>query len=199
MKKQNFYVCSWLKLIALTVIVAFLWHDMALAREPSTKPLSCGINALHRLFLMQGINIPQEELAIIAVTIDNINGTPAPKSSYGRLANSLYALYKTADYYGLRFYPAKINLSDKTSLKELVNFTPFIAHFSSQDTIPIGHFVLVSNIDEESVYFYDKGNTSLTHEEFSKQFTGYALISNISPLSSLLSTLYFQTMRPKGY
>jgi hypothetical protein len=161
-------------------------------KRPNTPTVPCSAYVLYNLLKSRGVNARIEQLSTLLILIDILSGniSSPPPQEEKRIYNSLYALEKTARYFGYRLYPVKILPSD---YKSLSNFLPFIAHLSYQkpkeekQSMPIeGHFVLVTKIGEEKVfYFYDKGDTFLPKEKFFEKFTGYILVP--SHLSGVIS------------
>ncbi|MBL7081846.1 MAG: hypothetical protein ISS44_04720, partial [Candidatus Omnitrophica bacterium] len=106
-----------------------------------------------------------------------------------KLKNSLYAISKTAQYFGLDLSPVKINK------EQFNNILPFIAHLNSNiDSSETGHFILVTKIDEQKVYFYDKGDSVSSKEEFLEKFSGYCLITGDPAKIGLIPMLPAHTL-----
>ncbi|MCM8780159.1 MAG: cysteine peptidase family C39 domain-containing protein, partial [Candidatus Omnitrophica bacterium] len=157
-------------------------------KKPETETVPCSAYVLYNLLKEKGIDVNIVELSSLLILIDilvgNINAEGLARkvpTTNTRIYNSLYALEKTAAYFGLNLYATK--LSDLTP--NTYNLTPFIAHLRTtnkeQRTTNAGHFVLVTKISDEKVeYFYDKGSTFLPRKKFLEDFSGYCLVSTIT-------------------
>ncbi|MDP1853265.1 MAG: cysteine peptidase family C39 domain-containing protein, partial [Candidatus Omnitrophota bacterium] len=152
-------------------------------KQPETETVPCSTYVLYNLLLAKNKEVKVEELSTLLILIDALSGNISPTNSFSIL-NSLYSLNKTAEYFGLELYPAKLSLNNSiSSIDSLNSITPFIAHLSPNPE-QNGHFVLVTKIDNEKVYyFYDKGNTFLPREKFLENFSGYILTSNLKPVA----------------
>ena len=149
-------------------------------KDPKTETVPCSAYVLYNLLKSFNISIPVEQLSSLLILIDILNGNiTAPLATDEhpeRIYNSIYAIQKTAQYFGLNLSAVKLPTADSQLLTS--DLAPFIAHLSS-DKSAKGHFVLVTEIDEEKVhYFYDKGNTFLPKDKFLEEFTGFCLIDS---------------------
>ncbi|MGD9014686.1 MAG: cysteine peptidase family C39 domain-containing protein, partial [Candidatus Omnitrophota bacterium] len=140
-------------------------------RDPATQIDNyCGVYALHNLLKHNNIEISIEELALRVILVDLLSGNI--KQLKGKLKTSLFAIHKVADSLGLKTLPVKtelVKLIDSSTNQHL----PFIAHLNSD------HFIYVTRIAEEGVYYQEKGE-----EEFIPkillitEFSGYLLVEN---------------------
>src|SRR3989338_5173379 len=141
-------------------------------RDPKIHPINCGIYALRDLLTANDVMTKLEELSIVTIIVDLMNNIVQPGDQ--KLKTSLFSINEVAKAYGLKYKSFKIPSLDILNLP-----TPFIA--SLQDE----HFVLVTAIDEQKVYFTDIGQgMSLTREEFSNKATGYVLAAQNNPITS---------------
>ncbi|MBU2221113.1 MAG: hypothetical protein KJ722_00710, partial [Candidatus Omnitrophica bacterium] len=150
----------------------------------------CGSKALYDFLSYQGIKVEEQDIAVLVLTVDILNDIIKPEGNPKVIKNSLYALSKAAEFFGLKLYPVKLtqglspsNLSG-SALKETVpaNITPFIAHLKGD------HFILVTRISGEKIYFLDEHKEEfLPIGKFSEKFTGYILTSqeNIGGLTRI--------------
>ena len=140
----------------------------------------CGSKALYEFLNYKGMQVQEQDIAVMALTVDILNGVVQPVGNPEIIKNSLYALSKTSEFFGSKLYPVKIDLAQGT-IPEL----PFIAHLKSE------HYILVTRITDEKVYYIeDHKEEFLPRENFLKKFSGFALISNSqlpAPSSQLLS------------
>ena len=143
-------------------------------KQPATETVPCSAYVLYNLLLAKGIKPKIEDISASLISLDLKAGNLKPPFTQNRIDNSLYAMAKTAKSQGLGLYPARLN----SITPEFLNSqTPFIAHLSYGG--PAGHFVLVTKVDAEKVYFfYDKGDTFLPIEKFLEEFSGYCLLSS---------------------
>ncbi len=143
-------------------------------KSPATQTVPCSAYVLYNLLLAKGIEPKIEDISASLISFDLKAGNLKPPFSESRINNSLYAMAKTSGSLGLKLLPSRIDSITPELLNSLDSQTPFIAHLNS---LVEGHFVLVTKIDQEKVYFfYDKGNTFLPLEKFLEDFSGYALL-----------------------
>ncbi|MCM8801124.1 MAG: hypothetical protein NC912_03815, partial [Candidatus Omnitrophica bacterium] len=121
-------------------------------KKPETETAPCSVYVLYNLLKEKGIQVRVEELSTLLILIDTLVGNiDAKLTSNSYFYNSLYALQKTAEYFGLKLYPVKID--SNALMQHAQGITPFIAHLFSETTTPKaqpttqkGHFVLVTKI-----------------------------------------------------
>ncbi len=138
--------------------------------DPQIHPLNCGVYALKDVLALQGIKSSLEEVAVLTLMVDLMSNIIKPGEP--KLKTSLFAIHKVVDAFGLGLKAVKVQPQDALKLK-----TPFIANFTSE------HFVTVTKVDAEKVYFNDIGRpASLSKKEFLSQMTGYVLASDVEQL-----------------
>ncbi|MFA5411439.1 MAG: cysteine peptidase family C39 domain-containing protein, partial [Candidatus Omnitrophota bacterium] len=139
------------------------------------KGKPCGSQALFDYLNHKNAQAVEQDIAVMALTVDILNDVVRPEGNPEVIKNSLYALSKTSEYFGHKLFSAKINsLTDATA--------PFIAHLKGD------HYVLISKISEGKVYFVSNHKEEfLPREKFAEQFSGYALISSQASSARLLS------------
>ncbi|MDD2679228.1 MAG: diguanylate cyclase [Candidatus Omnitrophica bacterium] len=137
----------------------------------------CGSKALYDLLMYQGLSpqgtVPdslEQDIAVFALTVDILNDVLKPEGNPKVIKNSLYALAKASEFFGLKLYPVKID-----SLQETTP-APFIAHLNGD------HYVLITKISGDKIYFLDEHKEEfLPLEKFLQDFSGYALVQGLSP------------------
>jgi hypothetical protein len=133
----------------------------------------CGAKALYDYLSYKGAKVEEQDIAVFALTIDILNGIVKPEGNPEVIKNSLYALSKASEFFGNKLYAAK--LSELSS-----ELAPFIAHLNGD------HYVLVTKVSDEKVYFLDEHKEEfLPIEKFLKDFSGYALIPQLSAKGAL--------------
>ncbi|MDD5281728.1 MAG: cysteine peptidase family C39 domain-containing protein, partial [Candidatus Omnitrophica bacterium] len=133
------------------------------------KGRPCGSKALYDYLNYTGLKVTEQDIAILALTIDILNDVVKPEGNPEVIKTSLYALSKTSEFFGQRLYSVKLDLNN---LDKKIDLTPFIAHVNGD------HYVLVTHISQDKVYFSDNHTEEfLPKEKFLNEFTGYALIS----------------------
>ena len=110
------------------------------------KGRPCGSNALFDYLNYTGSKATEQDIATLALTIDILNGVVKPEGNPEVIKTSLFALSKTSEFFGQKLYPLKIDLN---SLDGKIDLVPFIAHVNGD------HYVLVTRISEDKVYFSD--------------------------------------------
>jgi len=145
-------------------------------RQPQTETVPCSTYTLYNFLQASGKNLNPASIASLLLFIDILLGNV--QTGQNTIYNSLYAMGKTAAYFGLTLYPRKIK-TKSVPYVTLTRFTPFIAHLKSlTGSKKKGHFILVTKVDKNKVYyFYDKGSDFLPLEKFRQEFSGYSLIS----------------------
>jgi hypothetical protein len=146
----------------------------------------CGAKALYDYLSYTGSAAQEQDIAVVALTADIVNGVVKPEGNPEVIKNSLYALAKAAEFFGQKLFAVKFDIRGQspagtvpltfdTNLrtKELTNaLTPFIAHLNSD------HYILVTGITEDKVYFSDNHQEDfLPQDKFNQEFSGYALVS----------------------
>ena len=135
------------------------------------KGRPCGSKALYDLLNSNGIQAGEQDIAVFALTIDILNDIVKPEGNPEVIKNSIYALSKAAEFFGLKLYPAKVS----GLLPDSKDLTPFIAHLNND------HYVLVTNITPDKVYYVNEHKEEfLPKEKFFARFSGYALVSRLS-------------------
>ncbi|RPI00791.1 MAG: hypothetical protein EHM64_16670, partial [Ignavibacteriae bacterium] len=134
------------------------------------KGRTCGSKALSDFLNYQGIAAAEQDAAVFALTVDILNDVVKPVGNPEVIKNSLYALAKTSEFYGFKLNPVKID-PELINGKDVATIVPFIAHFKGD------HYVLVSNITVDKVYYIDEHKEEfLPKEKFLQRFSGNALI-----------------------
>ncbi len=137
----------------------------------------CGSKALYDYLSYQkahsvtgAVLVPEEQdIAVMALTIDILNDVVRPEGNPEVIKNSLYALSKASEFFGQELYAVKADIS------VLRASVPFIAQVNGE------HFVLVTKISEDKVYYTDNHKEEFLPESlFAEAFTGYVLL-NVLP------------------
>ncbi|MGA2775811.1 MAG: cysteine peptidase family C39 domain-containing protein, partial [Candidatus Omnitrophota bacterium] len=130
------------------------------------KGRPCGSKALYDFLVYQGNKVEEQDIAIMALTVDILSEIVKPEGNPQVIKNSLFALAKASEFFGSKLYPIKADLNN---LKE---FAPFIAHIKGD------HYVLVTRIVNDKVYFSDNHREEfLPFDLFIQRFSGFALIN----------------------
>src|SRR3989338_6677537 len=147
------------------------------------KGKPCGSKTLYDYLKIKGVTLEEQDIAVLALTIDILNGVVKPEGNPEVIKNSLYALSQASEFFGHKLYPVIIDFNSRTT--QLSNsITPFIAHFKGD------HYILVSRISDEKVYFIDEHKEEfLPKEKFLEEFSGYALIDAKNPSSDTYQLL----------
>src|SRR3989338_4019855 len=147
------------------------------------KGKPCGSKTLYDYLKIKGVTLEEQDIAVLALTIDILNGVVKPEGNTEVIKNSLYALSQASEFFGHKLYPVIIDFNSRTT--QLSNsITPFIAHFKGD------HYILVSRISDEKVYFIDEHKEEfLPKEKFLEEFSGYALIDAKNPSSDTYQLL----------
>jgi len=133
------------------------------------KGKPCGSKALFDYLNYTGTPASEADIAIMALTIDILNDVTRPEGNPEVIKTSLYALSKTAEFFGQKLYPVKLDLA---KFENNPGLTPFIAHVNGD------HYVLVTRITEDKIYYSDNHKEEfLPKDNFLIKFTGYALLS----------------------
>jgi len=154
------------------------------------KGKPCGSKALYDYLIYEGqmplagtVPITEQDVAVMSLTIDILNGVVKPEGDPKVIKNSLYALSRASEFFGHKLYPVKIDLKGQSPSSPdeskgslgTVPTMPFIAHLKGE------HYVLVTKITEDKVYFADEHREEfLPREKFLQDFSGYALIQGQS-------------------
>src|SRR3989338_1366550 len=132
-------------------------------RDPGIHPLNCGVHALHDILASHNIKNSLEEISVMTLMVDLMNNIVKPGEP--KLKTSLYAIKEIVNAYGLDLKAAKLAPKDTLKLTP-----PFIAN------LKVEHFVTVTDVDDEKVYFNDIGRkVSLARDDFLKESTGFVL------------------------
>jgi len=143
-------------------------------RKPEIHPLNCGVYALKDLLKKHNIETTLEELSVSSLMVDFMNDIIRPGDP--KLKTSLFAINKLTDAYGLDLQSAKLNPVDILKLQP-----PFIANLEPE------HFVTVTNIDADRVFYEDIGNTkSATFAEFVAKSTGFVLAPGLEEANDIV-------------
>ena len=126
----------------------------------------CGTKALYDFLSYKGKQVQEQDIAVMALTVDILNDTIKPVGNPKIIKNSLYALSKASEFFGQKLYPVKIaNL-------EMSNLAPFIAHLNGD------HYILVTRIDNDKIYFSDNHKEGyIPKDKFLAKFSGNAEIT----------------------
>ena len=139
------------------------------------KGKPCGTKALFDFFGLKGIQAADQDIAVMALTVDILNGTVKPEGNPKIIKNSMFALSKASEYFGQKLYPVKIDMQGQSPSGKVP--VPFIAHLSSD------HYVLVTRIDGDKVYYTEEHKEAFVPmEKFLKRFTGNALVTKADGL-----------------
>ncbi|MFH1360598.1 MAG: cysteine peptidase family C39 domain-containing protein, partial [Candidatus Omnitrophota bacterium] len=132
-------------------------------REPSIYPLNCSIYALKDILTSHEIDTTLEELSVVSLLADLMNDIIRPGEP--KLKTSLFAINEVAKAYGLDYKALKVLPYELWTIK-----TPFMANLKSE------HFVMVTGMDEENVYYTDIGQAKfMPRDVFSNEFSGFVL------------------------
>ncbi|MFC1805262.1 cysteine peptidase family C39 domain-containing protein, partial [Candidatus Omnitrophota bacterium] len=141
----------------------------------------CGSKALYDFLAYRGINASEQDIAVLALSIDILNGVIKPQGDPKVIKNSLYALSKVAEFFGNKLYPAILN-DPKGSIEQVAPAAPFIAHLKGD------HYVLVTHIANDKVYFIDQHKEEFWPlDKFLVEFSGYILseVKGLAPLAEV--------------
>ncbi|RJP27429.1 MAG: hypothetical protein C4533_08210, partial [Candidatus Omnitrophota bacterium] len=145
------------------------------------KGKPCGSKALYDYLNYNKVQVLEQDIAVMALTIDIVNSLVQPEGNPEVILNSLYSLAKTSEYFGKKLYPAKVDLT-KLSEGQANIIVPFIAHLKQE------HYVLVTKISEDKVYFADEHKEEfLPKEKFLEDFSGYILTLDLIDLITSIS------------
>ncbi|MFA6349808.1 MAG: cysteine peptidase family C39 domain-containing protein, partial [Candidatus Omnitrophota bacterium] len=144
------------------------------------KGKPCGSKALYELLAYQGAKVTEQDIAVLALTVDILNGIIKPEGNPGVIKSSMYALSRASEFFGFKLYPVKLDLKG-LSPKGTAPM-PFIAHLNSE------HYILVTNITDDKVYFIEEHKEEfLPKEKFLSEFSGYALMPVVSSEAQAIS------------
>jgi len=76
------------------------------------KGKPCGAKALYDFLAYQGIQVADQDVAVVALTIDILNDVVKPEGNPKVIKNSLYALSKASEFFGLKLYPVKLSTTN---------------------------------------------------------------------------------------
>ncbi|MFH1442395.1 MAG: cysteine peptidase family C39 domain-containing protein, partial [Candidatus Omnitrophota bacterium] len=144
----------------------------------------CGAKALYDFLKYQGVEVSEQDISVLALTIDILNDVTKAEGNPEVIKSSLYSLAKTSEFFGHVLFPVKIASSPVAPRNDTFSHlsTPFIAHFKGD------HYILVSRICEDKVYFVEEHKEDfLPIEKFESQFSGYALVSKDIPSTVIVS------------
>ncbi|MBU1997875.1 MAG: hypothetical protein KKE64_00090, partial [Candidatus Omnitrophica bacterium] len=146
------------------------------------KGRPCGSKALYDYLKYKGQDIQEQDIAIMALTVDILNDIVKPEGNPSVIKTSMHALAKTAEFFGHKLYPVKVNLPLTTYPLSLN--APFVAHLTGD------HYILVTRIAQDKVYYSDNHKEEfLPLDKFSQRFSGYALITKPENPQELVSEL----------
>ncbi|MDD5238021.1 MAG: cysteine peptidase family C39 domain-containing protein, partial [Candidatus Omnitrophica bacterium] len=138
------------------------------------KGKPCGSKALFDYLTFKGAKTTEQDIAVMALTVDILNEVVKPVGSPKIIKNSLYALSKASEFFSHKLYPVKID-SHAITQGHFNAITPFIAHLEGE------HYILVTKIIDNKVYFVDEHKEEfLPVDKFLQRFSGYALVSEPS-------------------
>jgi len=131
----------------------------------------------------------EQDAAVLALTVDILHGVVVPQGAPKVIKNSLFALSKVAEFYGIAYFPAQVE-KDRETLQHL---TPFIAHFSND------HYVLVMRLTAEKAYVVSNHKRIvIPMERFLQEFTGNALIGHLVAHAAKLSDAQAKSVMGAG-
>ncbi|MFA5345665.1 MAG: cysteine peptidase family C39 domain-containing protein, partial [Candidatus Omnitrophota bacterium] len=132
----------------------------------------CGSKALYDYLNYKGVKVDEQDIAVVALTVDILNDVVKPEGNPKVIKNSLYALSQAAEFFGQKLYPAKLSANN---YQLIANLAPFIAHLNGD------HYVLVTRVSEDKVYFSDEHKENfLPQDKFFGEFSGYCLVSKLT-------------------
>ncbi|MBU0547142.1 MAG: hypothetical protein KKH57_00055 [Candidatus Omnitrophica bacterium] len=76
------------------------------------KGRSCGSKALFDYLNYTGVKVTEEDIAILALTVDILNGVVKPEGNPKVIKTSLYALSKASEFFGQKLYPVRLDLNN---------------------------------------------------------------------------------------
>ncbi|MDD5409510.1 MAG: cysteine peptidase family C39 domain-containing protein, partial [Candidatus Omnitrophica bacterium] len=142
----------------------------------------CGSKALYDLLAYKGIAAQEQDIAVMALTTDILSGVLKPEGNPKIIKNSLYALSRASEFFGVKLFPVKLDLKQALSQKVAASVLPFIAHLKKD------HYILVTRITDEKVYFADEHKEEfLPKAKFLDKFSGYALVPSLVDSFQLLT------------
>ena len=134
------------------------------------KGKPCGSKALYDFLIYKGLRVEEQDIAVMALTIDILNEVVKPEGNPKIIKNSLYALSQASEFFGHKLVPVKRGLSPQGTVP-FSGIVPFIAHLKGD------HYILVTRIANDKVYFSDEHKEEfLPQEKFLQKFSGYALV-----------------------
>ncbi|HQP91841.1 MAG TPA: cysteine peptidase family C39 domain-containing protein, partial [Candidatus Omnitrophota bacterium] len=147
--------------------------------------ITCGSYALAGMFGLMGRRINADQIAHYALLIDilsdSLNIYTYNKAK--KLESSLYALDKTAEFFGIDLKPIYFkvfDLNNKEISKAINKLIPFIA-FVDDD-----HMVLVKGLSKEGLIIEDNGKENiLNRAQTQAHLSGYGLVRAKIDLSGL--------------
>ncbi|MCX5714438.1 MAG: cysteine peptidase family C39 domain-containing protein [Candidatus Omnitrophica bacterium] len=129
----------------------------------------CGAKALYDYLSYAGQNAQEQDIAVVALTADIVNGVVNPEGNPEVIKNSLFALSKASEFFGQKLFSVKLTNNNQ---QLTTNLTPFIAHLKGD------HYILITKITEDKAYFSDNHKEEfLPKDKFLEQFSGYCLIA----------------------
>ncbi|MDD5155029.1 MAG: hypothetical protein PHF11_00890, partial [Candidatus Omnitrophica bacterium] len=142
----------------------------------------CGSKALYDFLAYKGLDVAEQDIAVMALSIDILNGVVKPEGDPKVIKNSLLALSKASEFFGAKLYPVKIDAAALADEAVLAEITPFLAHLKGD------HYILVTKVGQDKVYFSDQHKEEfLPKARFLEEFSGYALVSQLISALTLLS------------
>ncbi|MDD5409714.1 MAG: cysteine peptidase family C39 domain-containing protein, partial [Candidatus Omnitrophica bacterium] len=138
----------------------------------------CGSKALYDFLTYEGAQVAEQDIAVMALTVDILNNVVRPEGDPKVIKNSLYALSQASGFFGHKLYPVKIVLTNDAV--DLNNLTPFVAHLKGD------HYILVTRVTADKAYFSEEHKEEfLPKEKFLSRFTGNALVLDPAALALL--------------
>ena len=154
------------------------------------KGKPCGSKALYDFLNYKGAAVAEQDIAVMALTVDILNGVVKPEGSPKVIRNSLYALSRTSEFFDHKLYPVEIE--DRFLLGAVP--APFIAHLKND------HYVLVTRVTDGKVYYSDEHKEKfLPLKKFLERFSGYALVSSLSDNVIVLSDIVAKAVLGAGW
>lgn len=142
-------------------------------RKSEIHPLNCGVYSLKDILDAYEIDVALEELSVTSLTVDLMSNIVKPGEK--KLKTSLYSISKIINAYGLNYKNARLAPEDVIKLEP-----PFIASFKNE------HFVTVTNIDENKIYYNDIGLPAyLSKDAFVSELSGFVLAKNLDAKKDL--------------
>ncbi|MDP3142981.1 MAG: cysteine peptidase family C39 domain-containing protein, partial [Candidatus Omnitrophota bacterium] len=165
----------------------------ALLKDEKKKTVTCGVYALKGLLEKFNINLPLEELSILTLAVDILNGNVNSQTLAQEelLETSLFSMSQVAQAYGVDAQAIQVAKENIFALN-----APFIAQLGPK------HYVLVKSWDDKNVQIKDNDKDSfLPRGIFLEQASGYILITNTQPIKDKITLFPVEagTVKGSGY